>query len=297
MGRVQRVYYAAVLGAAGGLVASYLHHTLLLDTLAGTLSTGARLGYLLLLGLLVGGSVGFFPSLAEGFGALSVERVLRAGAIGAGCGAGGGLIALPLAELLHSQFGGVGSRVFALALFGLAIGVAEGMNGGARWWRGLAGGAVGGAVAGLILEALLGFRDTRSGAGIAALMAIGACVTLAIALFVNVLSDAWLEGTGAGNLGAIYHLGKFTAPHEAVVGSDKKAAVFVWIPAAVPRHAGLSLTPAGTRLRLLDPAARVLVNGSPISECLLRDGDRIEIGGAEFRYHERRSSGAKGAGY
>src|SRR5437868_1519411 len=82
MGRVRRVYYAAVLGAAGGLVASYLHHALLLDTLAGSLSLAARLGYLVLLGLIVGGSIGFFPSLAEGFGALSLERVVRAGRSG-----------------------------------------------------------------------------------------------------------------------------------------------------------------------------------------------------------------------
>lgn len=288
MGRVRRIYFAAVLGAAGGLFASYLHHVLLLDTLAGSLTTGARLAYLLLLGLLVGGAVGFFPALAEGFGTLSLERVVRAGAVGTGCGAAGGLVALPLAELLHGQVGGVGSRMFSLALFGLAIGVAEGFNGGARWWRGLTGGAAGGAVAGLILELLLGFRGTQAGAGIAALMAIGACVTLAIALFVNVLSDAWLEGTGGSVVGTVVHLGKFVAPNEAVIGSDKKSAVFVYVPTAAERHAGLSLTPVGTRLRALQPGAALRVNGSPVVECLLRDGDRLEIGGAEFVYHERR---------
>ncbi|HEY1189673.1 MAG TPA: FHA domain-containing protein [Gemmata sp.] len=295
MGRVRRIYFAAVLGAAGGLFASYLHHELLLDTLAGPLSTAARLAYLLLLGLVVGGAVGFFPALAEGFGALSLERLIRAGAVGTGCGAVGGMVALPLAELLHGQVGGTGSRMFALALFGVAIGVAEGLNGGARWWRGLTGGAAGGAVAGLILELLLGFRGTQSGAGIAALMVIGACVTLAIALFVNVLSDAWLEGTGGSAFGTVVHLGKFIAPNEAVLGSDKKSAVFVYVPTAQPRHAGLSLTPVGTRLRTLDPGAVVRVNGSPVSECLLHDGDRIEMSGAEFVYHERRGGTKKAA--
>jgi hypothetical protein len=263
------VYLAAVLGAAGGLAASYLHHALLLDTLAGSLSTAVRLGNLLLLGLLVGGAIGFFPALTEGFGALSLYRVLRAGAIGAGCGAMGGLVSLPLAEVLHTVLGGgVVSRMIALALFGLAVGVAEGLNGGARWWRGLAGGAVGGAIAGLVLEAMLGFRGTHSAAGIVALMAIGVCVTLVIALFVNVLSDAWLEGVG-GSSGAIYHLGKFIAPHEAIIGSAKKASVFIYLPGIAERYAGLSLTPAGTRLRALHPSARLLVNGSPVTECLL----------------------------
>jgi hypothetical protein len=184
----------------------------------------------------------------------------------------------------------------ALALFGLAVGVAEGCNGGARWWRGLAGGLVGGAAAGLLLEALLAFRGTHGSAGIVALMVIGACVTLLIALFVNVLSDAWLEGVGPGNRGAIYHLGKFLAPHEAVIGSAKKASVFVWVADALERHAGLSLTPAGTRLRVLAPAARVLVNGSPVTECLLRSGDQIEVANARFRYHERRALALVGAG-
>jgi hypothetical protein len=290
MVRLRRVYFAAVLGAAGGLAGSYLHHALLLDALAGSLSTGARLGYLLLLGMLVGGAIGLFPSLSEGMGALSVRRVLRASAIGAFWGAAGGLVALPLAEVLHNLLGGgVASRMIALALFGLAVGVAEGLNGGARWWRGLVGGAVGGAVAGLLLEWFLNGHGTHSGAGIVALMTIGACVTLMVSLFVNVLSDAWLEGVGPGNLGAIYHLGKFSAPLEAVIGSDKKSAVFIWIPSASPRHAGISLTPAGCRLRSFSPGDGLRVNGSPVSECLLRAGDEIEVGSARFRYRERRA--------
>src|SRR5262249_7149504 len=153
----------------------------------------------------------------------------------------------------------------------------EGVNGGARWGRGLAGGAAGGAPPRLLLGGLLAFRGTPPQARIAAPMALRARVTPIVAPFVNLPSHAPLEGSGPTNAGAVYHLGKFAAPHEAVVGSDKKAVVFIWVPGASNRHAGLSLTPAGCRLRALDPDARILVNGSPVTECLLRAGDEIEV--------------------
>jgi hypothetical protein len=289
MGRVTKVYLSAVFGALGGLAASYLHQHLLLNTLAGQLGPWSRFGYLTLLGILIGGAIGFVPSLSEGLGTFSVLKVLRAGAIGAACGAAGGLIALPLAELLHVQMGGgTRSRMFALALFGTAIGVAEGINGGARWWRGLVGGAVGGAIAGMMLEALLSFTTTYSGGGIWALVLIGMFVTLTIALFVNVLSEAWIEDMYSS--GQVYHLGKYKAPSEAIIGSEKKGTVFVFVPSGKPRHASISLTNAGCRLKALAPDAAILVNGNPIQECILVNNDVIDVGGARFRYRESRKT-------
>src|SRR5690349_16914790 len=106
MGRLNKIYLAAVFGALGGLAASWLHQALVLDSLSRPLTTAGRLGLLAVLGVLVGGAIGFFPSLSEGVGTFSLVRVLRAGAVGAACGAGGGLVALPAAELLHLTLGG-----------------------------------------------------------------------------------------------------------------------------------------------------------------------------------------------
>jgi hypothetical protein len=288
MGRLNKVYTVALLGALGGLAGSYLHQRLLLAPLAGMLAPAARLACLALLGLLIGAAIGFVPSFADGLGAFSLVRRLRAGLIGAGFGALGGLVALPLAEVLHVRLGGgVLGRALALAVLGCAVGVAEGLNGGARWWRGVLGGLAGGGFAGVCLEALLAFPASSGDSGIVALVLIGLCITLMIGLFVNVLAEAWLEGQGGKLSGQLYHLGKFTAGSEAVIGSEKKGTVFIWVADAAPRHAAIALTPAGARLRSLEGAV-LRVDGNPVREHLLRDGEVIEVGSARLLYRERR---------
>jgi hypothetical protein len=291
--RLYKVYLFAVFGALGGLAGSFLHQRFLLGVLGGQLAPGARLLYLALLGLLVGGAIGFVPSFLEALGCYSLRGAARSGLIGAILGAVGGMIALPLAELIHVLLGGgVLGRVVALALLGVAVGIAEGVNGGARWWRGVLGGAVGGMVAGLFLEMFLPLRATHADSGILALVLIGLFIALLIALFVNVLSEAWLEGLSGSKLsGQVYHLSKFRAPHEAIVGSDKKGTVFIWVPGAQPRHAAITLTASGTRLRNLTEAGEVRVDGAPVRERVLRDGEVVEIGGVRLRYLERRKPG------
>jgi hypothetical protein len=155
--------------------------------------------------------------------------------------------------------------------------------------RGLAGGLAGGACAGLALEYLLPLQAVRAEGGIVPPVLIGLAISLTVALFVNVLADAWLEALpGADGAGRLYHLGKFRQPHEAVIGSDKKGAVFIWVRGAEPRHATITLTSAGASLRHLAGAGQTLVNGAAVWAHLLRDGDVLEIAGTRLRYRERR---------
>lgn len=279
-------------GAFGGLVGSFLHHDLLLDALSQSLGFLTRLVYLAFLGILVGCSIGFFPSFSEGLGHFSLIGAVRSGLIGAILGAVGGMVALPLAELVHVQLGGgFRGRVPSLALLGLAVGAAEGINGGARWWRGFLGGGIGGVIAGATLEFLLPLQATRSGSSIIALILIGLFIALLIAVFVNVLSEGWLEGLPGSKVdGQIYHLSKFREPHEAILGSDKKGAVFIWVPDAQLRHASITLTAAGARLRHLAENGQTRVDGNPVKERLLRDGEVIEFGSARLKYRERRTT-------
>ena len=124
---------------------------------------------------------------------------------------------------------------------------------------------------------------------ILALLLLGFFIALSIALFVNVLSDAWLEGQpGSKVQGRIYHLGKFREPHQAIIGSDKSKAVFIYIQDAQAEHAGITLTRRGARLRHLAQNGVTRVNGATVKERMLRDGEFVEIGSARLKYRERR---------
>lgn len=290
MKRLSRVFLFCVYGTLGGLLASILHQYFLLDTLAGQLSTAQRLLYLGLLGAIVGAAIGFFPSFSEGRGNYSLGGALRVGVVGAILGAFGGLIALPLAEAIHIRIGGgLRSRIVALVLLGLTLGIAEGIVGGARAWRGILGGAVGGVAAGFILEKLLAYSGSHADSGILALMVIGCSISLSIALFVNVLAEAWLEGQPGSKVGGyVFHLSKFRRGEKAVIGSDKRGSVFIWIPDAEPTHAEIAIQTEGAVLRHVASSGETRVNGVPISERLLRNGDMIEVARARLRYRERR---------
>jgi hypothetical protein len=294
----KKIYTFTVFGALGGLVGSLLHQFFFLDLLTGSLTTTWRLAYLALLGICVGASVGFFPSFAEGRGNYSTLGAIRSGLLGAFFGGLGGLVALPLAEMMHVQLGGgVPGRVVALAFLGLMVGVAESFNGGARRSRGILGGLAGGVVAGLALEALLSSQTTYAASGIVALLLIGGAIAFFISLFVNVLADATLEGMpGSRFEGCTFHLGKFREPEEALLGSDHNdKSLFIWVPGAQLRHAAITLTPTGARLRHVSPSGQTLVDGNPVRERMLRDGEVIEIARAQLKYKEKRGAATAAA--
>jgi len=297
MKRLQRIYFFCVYGTLGGLVASLLHHSFLLDKLAGPLTTVQRYTYLALLGTMIGTAIGFFPSFSEGRGNYSTGGAVRVGIIGALFGAVGGLLALPLAETLHIRLsGGLRGRIAALALLGLCLGIAEGVVGGARAWRGILGGIVGGVAAGYLLEQLLASTSSHADSGILALMTIGCAISLSIALFVNVLAEAWLEGQPGSKVGGhVYHLSKFRRGDKAVIGSDKKGTVFIWIPDAQLHHAEIAIQAHGAVLRHVAGSGETRVNAVPVTERLLRNGDMIEIARARLLYRERRSFSAGSA--
>jgi hypothetical protein len=291
MKRALRVYIFCIYGALGGLMASFLHQHLLLETLSKPLPPSQRLIYLAALGGLVGASIGFFPSFSEGRGNYSLGGAVRAGLKGAVLGAIGGAIALPLAETMHIRLsGGITGRALSLAAVGLFIGIAEGIIGGARPVRGIAGGIVGGLIAGYVLEKLVTSQATHADSGIVALMSIGLIISLFISLFVNVLAAAWLEGQpGSKVSGQVFHLSKFRRGERARLGSDNKGSIFIWVPDAQPIHAEITLSPNGALLQHVAKTGVTRVNGAQVGERLLRDGDMIEIGRSRFKYRERKS--------
>jgi hypothetical protein len=295
MKRLYRIYIFSISGALGGLGASLLHQHLVLAPLSGQLEPARRYILLAFLGFVVGAAIGFGPSFVEGKGNYTLRRAFQVGLIGATFGGVAGLLAFPPAEWLHIQMNaGMTGRMIAFGLVGLAIGIAQGMIGGARPWRAIIGGVVGGAIAGWVVEYLIHYQTTYADSGIIALMMIGLFISLFISIFVNFLSDAWLEGQPGSKVeGQIYHLSKYRDPHEAVIGSGsgkKNTDIFIYIPDAEARHASITITRNGARIRHVANQGRTRIGNAEVREQILRDQDMIQIGSSKLKYRERRKA-------
>jgi Mg-chelatase subunit ChlD len=288
--RFRKIYLFAVLGALGGATAAALHQLLLLDLFAKALAPLDHRIYDIFLGLVIGAPIGFFPSYLQGRSRYAFGRAIAAGLMGALLGAIGGMVVVPISEVLHQQLhGGVIGRAVAVGLLGLTLGCAEGLSGGERWWRSLAGGLAGGVIAGTLLEFMLERQSTYADSAIIALILLGLSISLSIALFVNVLTEAWLEGLpGSKMAGHVYQLSRFQEPNQAILGSSLKGGVYIWIPDAQDHHAAIALTRKGGRLRHLAKTDETLVNGHPVQEAALQDGDTIQIGSARLLFRQRR---------
>ena len=292
MKNLRKIYRFSLFGALGGLVASLLHQLVLLDLATPLFSANHPLIYDALLGVLIGAPIGFFPILVEVQSRYGLGRALRLGGLGAILGALGGAVAVPVSELLHNQLGGgIQGRATAVGLLGLAVGIAAAISGGSRWWRGPLGGLTGGVLAGVILELLLEHRTTYSDAAILAMILLGLSISLCVALFVNVFTEAWLEGLPPTKVaGHIFHLSRYREPNEAILGSDTKAGMYIWIAGAQPRHAAITLLRSGARIRHIAREGETLVNGNPIAEHILKENDELRVGPARFRYRERNAA-------
>ena len=141
----------------------------------------------------------------------------------------------------------------------------------------------------MLFRSLLSRQSTYADSGILALIIVGLTISLGVALFVNVLSEVWLEGLPGSKVeGQVYHLSKFRSGQEAVLGSGKKGSLLVWVPDAEPRHAILSIGGDVAVLRHVAERSSTRVDGIPVTEHRLRDHQIIQIGSSRLRYRERR---------
>lgn len=285
MSRRTRVYYYAVLGAIGGLIGWQISNLLGLSF--------TRTIYLsdLLVGSILGLCVGLLIGVTEGLLTRNATHLFRAGVIGGGLGLVAGAIGLPLGEWSFLASGASPiSRVLGWAVFGLLIGLAEGVTGGSQVWKGILGGVAGGLVGGALLEVTRRWLGDPMVGKAAGLMLLGASVGALIALIAVLLSRAWLE-VGSGKLkGTEFILDKFMQARgpNAIIGSDAlKADIVLPDPDIAPQHA--ILLGEGTHFMLKDmSAAGTFINNRKVGLAQLSDRQKIRMGNTELVYHERR---------
>jgi hypothetical protein len=280
-----RTYFYAVLGAIGGLIGWQVSGLLGLSFV-----TNLYLSELIV-GALVGLSIGLLIGVTEGLMTRNPIQALKAGVFGGFLGMIAGGIGLPLSELLFQSLGaGIFGRAIGWGVFGMLLGLAEGIVGKSQAWKGMLGGLIGGVLGGILLESVRNSFQNPLTAKAAGLVLLGASVGAFISLIVVLLSRAWLEVKSGKLKGTEFILDKFMAkgfPSIAIGSSPLKSEIVLPDPDIAPQHAMLSGD--GTHFSMKDMSmAGTYINNKKVEHVQLANGQRIRMGNTELVYHERR---------
>jgi len=285
MNRNMRTYYYALLGAIGGLVGWQVSDLLGLSFVSNLYLSE------MLVGALIGLSVGLFIGLTEGALTRNPVQALKSGLFSGLLGMAAGAIGLPLSEFLFQSIGaGIIGRALGWGVFGLLIGLAEGMVGRIQAWKGMLGGFIGGALGGILLESVHNWLQDPLTGKAAGLVLLGASVGAFISLIAVLLSRAWLEVKSGKLKGTEFMLDKFMTkgfPSIAIGSSPLKSEIVLPDPDISPQHA--MLTGDGMSFNLKDMSmSGTFINNRKIERVQLADGQKIRMGNTEMVYHERR---------
>lgn len=286
MNRRMRTYYYAVLGAIGGLIGWRIS-----DLLGLSFVSNLYLGEALV-GALIGLSIGFFIGVTEGALTGNLVRAGKSGLINGAFGLLAGAIGLPLGEILFQSVGaGWPGRILGWAVFGMLIGLAEGLVGRNQAWKGLLGGLAGGVFGGFLLESThTRLKDPVIGK-VVGLILLGASTGAFISLIVVLLSKAWFEVTSGKLKGTEFILDKFMTqggPAIAIGSSALKSEIVFPDPDISPQHA--MLTSDGVCFSIKDMSLNgTFINNKRIERTQLSNGQIIRMGNTELIYHEKRS--------
>ena len=285
MSRRMRTYFYAVLGAIGGLIGWQVSDMLGLSFTSSLYMSEA------VVGALVGLCIGLFIGITEGLMTRNIVQALKAGVFSGLLGLVAGSIGLPLSEFLFQSAGaGYFGRALGWGIFGLLIGLAEGVVGKSQVWKGMLGGLIGGALGGVLLEAVHNLlKDPLIGKA-SGLILLGASVGAFISLIVVLLSRAWIEVTSGKLKGTEFILDKFLhagGPAIAIGSSALKSEIVLPDPDIAPQHA--MLTGDGKQFSVKDISlSGTFINNKKIELARLVNGQKIRMGNTEMVYHEKR---------
>ena len=285
MKRQMRTYYYAIFGAIGGLIGWQASNLLGLSFTSNLYASEA------IVGALVGLSIGLLIGITEGVLTRNLVQILKSGLFSCLLGAVAGAIGLPLSEFLFQILGaGLAGRALAWGLFGLLLGLAQGVVGKSQAWKGMLGGLLGGLLGGALLEIAHRFFPNPLTSKMVGLILLGASVGAFISLIVTLLSRAWLEVTSGKLKGTEFILDKFMrrgGPAVAIGSSPLKSEIVLPDPDVAPQHA--MLNGDGKRFTIKDISlSGTFINKKRIELMELANRQTIRMGNTEMVYHEKR---------
>jgi Inner membrane component of T3SS, cytoplasmic domain len=285
MKRQMRTYYYAIFGAIGGLIGWQASNLLGLSFSPNLYVSEA------IVGALVGLSIGLLIGITEGALTRNLVQILKSGLFSGLLGAVAGAIGLPLSEFLFQKLGaGLIGRAMGWGLFGLLLGLAQGVVGRSQAWKGMLGGLLGGLLGGALLEISHRYFANSLTGKMVGLILLGASVGAFISLIVTLLSRAWLEVISGKLKGTEFILDKFRKkgiPAIAIGSSPLKSEIVLPDPDIAPQHA--MLTGDGAHFTLKDMSlSGTFINKKRIERSVLANRQTIHMGNTEMVYHEKR---------
>lgn len=255
------------------------------------------------LGALVGGFITAGIGLAEALLRGGARRQIQQQALGGlGIGLVGGFVGVGIGQLIYGRWAGLSdllrawlaplgfanellSRTVGWALLGALIGLAGGLVNSSprRMANGLKGGLLGGALGGFLFQSLLFILALPELSRAIGFIAVGGFTGLGIGLAQELSKQAWVRVMVGRNEGREYPLDKAVN----TLGRDELSDVPLFGDTSVGKtHA--TIRGLSGRWFLQDAGqGGTRVNGRPVKEQALADGDRIEIGSFVIEFHEK----------
>jgi hypothetical protein len=179
------------------------------------------------------------------------------------------------------------ARILGWGIFGLGVGVTTGALVRARekLINGAIGGLAGGAAAGLVFEWLVRHVQAETFARLLGLLVVGAGIGLAIGVVETLRRQAWFSIVGGGMAGKEFVL----YDGETRVGGSPLCEITLIKDRSVqPYHFVIgSGDPGGRRVLTSYEGSVTTVNGTPVAQHQLRNGDLIGAGATTIAYAER----------
>ena len=227
-----------------------------------------------------------------------VSKNQRAAFVNGICGAvlgclGGFLVSLFVNDIYHFLGGGGGSglvqQMFARgvgwSVLGLFVAIAPGLI--MKSWKklglGLAGGAIGGLLGGVLFDLICSLTGSGVPARCFNIIGLGLGAAVATALLENLAKQGWLRvatGVITGKQFILYR-------NPTIIGSSPKSEIYLFKdPTVAARHAAINGV-GGNFLVTALGGATVLLNGRPIKQQVLKNGDQLRIGNTIFLFEAR----------
>jgi len=315
---VGRLLLGLMLGGASGVVA-FLVQEPLIDHQAALLHPAAAVRQTIWLSVILGGCYGFALGMVDSLTRGLPAQAVRKGLLTAFIGLPGAMIALFVGNLVYGSLSsllgnpaGVGApptpldfitdivpRTFGWMLFGGGIGAAVGVTTGSakRWWHSTVGGLIGGALGGIAFQifTLLFSPLYLAGSGggpvevggpgrAVGFPLLGASIGFFIALVQEALKAAWVRVILGRNEGKEYPVDKPVC----VIGRDEYADVPLFgDPHIAPQHARIVRQQNRHLLEDLGTPVGTLLNGQPVQQAWLKDGDIIQIASIRLQFFEK----------
>jgi hypothetical protein len=250
-------------------------------------------------GLFMGGSFG----MSEGIISNSWTKIRSGGLTGALVGSVGGMlgfIAGQAALLLVGSFffnttgrlrsyGIPISRALGWAVFGMVVGVAEGVRSrsGAKARNGIVGGFLGGLGGGLVVEYIRVLSPASAYARLAGLCVLGLFIGIAYALVERGLAKASLRLLSGRSKGREFLL---TQSRTIVGGAQKTEVTLAGYGNVAGEHAVIHRDRGDFTIVQEDGKKPIYVNDEKVERRVLKNGDVIRIGDAQFQFSRKRGA-------